>query len=480
MKIYRKYNQWGASLLEVIVALVLGVVLIGGMVLYISSNQSQIAIQNDAQVFSQFAQAAEKYIQANQAALLAGTFTASGSGVTVTPGGVTVSADRLRSDLFLSNGIKNMLGKQNQDISLLIRITSAGSATASLQGMLLSHGGDSYRESELGQLTKIIGATAGFVDANSSGNLILGLNRGWSSPVSDWNFAGAVLTPRTGHVMALINTRESDAASGNLNADEIVHRKTVPANPNLNTMNTGLTVNGTLRRLYSADAFGITVENSRLPRGQDFKFNNVNIGNFTSQADFSLNGSARIDPGGAEGPLLPTAYTYASNLEVKLLYAPKSTVSASLLEGPSIITSDQSLKSNIQPIRDSLNKINQLSGYTFRWNETGKPDMGVVAQEVNDVFPALVSRDEDGKLMVRYQNLLAPLIEASKELHQIIISMGAKVQGGVGAQDDLQQIIEQLAQELNQQNIEFVQLKYSAKQVLTDEERVLCGVLCER
>lgn len=480
MKVYRKYKQWGASLLEVIVALVLGVVLLGGMVLYIGSYQSQIAIQNDAQIFSKFAQAAEKYIQANQVALLAGTFTASGSGVTVTPGGVTVSAARLRSDLFLSNGVKDTLGKQNQDISLLIRITSAGSATASLQGMLLSHGGESYRESELGQLTKIIGTAAGFVDTSSGGNLILGLNRGWSAPVSDWNFAGAVLTPKAGYVMALIDAGESDTASVILNADEIVHRKTVPVRPDLNAMNTSLTVNGAVRRLYSADAFGIAVENSGFPIGQDFKFGTANVGNFDSRADFIANGGAWIDPGGAEGPLSPTAYTFASILEVNSLYAPKSTVFASLLEGPTIITSDQSLKSNIQPISDSLNKINQLNGYSFRWNDTGELDMGVVAQEVGDVFPALVSRDEKGKLMVRYQNLLAPLVEATKELHEIIISVGAKVQGGLSAQDDLQQIIDRLALELNQQDIEFVQLKYAAKQVLTDEERVLCGVLCAR
>jgi hypothetical protein len=42
--------------------------------------------------------------------------------------------------------------------------------------------------------------------------------------------------------------------------------------------------------------------------------------------------------------------------------------------------------------------------------------MGVIAQEVEKVFPDLVTTDEQGRKKVEYEGLIAPLIEAVKEL----------------------------------------------------------------
>ena len=44
------------------------------------------------------------------------------------------------------------------------------------------------------------------------------------------------------------------------------------------------------------------------------------------------------------------------------------------------------------------------------------PGMGVIAQEVERVFPELVERTEEGHLAVHYYGLIGPLIEAIKEL----------------------------------------------------------------
>jgi len=79
-------------------------------------------------------------------------------------------------------------------------------------------------------------------------------------------------------------------------------------------------------------------------------------------------------------------------------------------------SSDRSLKSSIQPIPDALEKVLVLEGVSFRWKNSGKPSVGLIAQDVEDVFPELVGTNpETGLKTVEYGNLVAVLIEALKE-----------------------------------------------------------------
>lgn len=81
--------------------------------------------------------------------------------------------------------------------------------------------------------------------------------------------------------------------------------------------------------------------------------------------------------------------------------------------------SDLRLKENIAPVQDALAKIMALDGVTFRWKDNVKGnDIGLIAQNVQEVFPELVQTDQDGMLSVNYANLVSPLIEAVKELKQ--------------------------------------------------------------
>ncbi|MDD2487262.1 MAG: tail fiber domain-containing protein, partial [Candidatus Gracilibacteria bacterium] len=79
--------------------------------------------------------------------------------------------------------------------------------------------------------------------------------------------------------------------------------------------------------------------------------------------------------------------------------------------------SDKRLKENIKKIESPLEKIKQLNGYTFDWKKDKKKDIGVIAQEVEKVFPQAVNTDSKSNMKtVEYGNLVAPLIEAVKEL----------------------------------------------------------------
>ena len=86
-------------------------------------------------------------------------------------------------------------------------------------------------------------------------------------------------------------------------------------------------------------------------------------------------------------------------------------------------SSDERLKSNIQPIGDALDKVNQISGNVYDWKEgfedihshTGT-DIGVIAQEIEKVLPQAVIDRESGYKAVNYEKIVPLLIEAIKEL----------------------------------------------------------------
>lgn len=77
--------------------------------------------------------------------------------------------------------------------------------------------------------------------------------------------------------------------------------------------------------------------------------------------------------------------------------------------------SDLSLKENIKPISNALEKIGQLNGVEFTWKNGGGKSIGLIAQDAEKVFPELVSTGSDGLKTISYGSLVAPLIEAVKE-----------------------------------------------------------------
>jgi len=126
------------------------------------------------------------------------------------------------------------------------------------------------------------------------------------------------------------------------------------------------------------------------------------------------------------------------------------------------LTSDFSLKRNIEPIAGSLNKVMQLQGIRFDYNfpdddddslslddvfesakkrtpaltreifdqiqqEKSRKRMGVVAQDVEKVLPELVRTREDGLKAVFYPEMVAVLIEAMKEQQLQIEALQAEV-----------------------------------------------------
>ena len=81
-----------------------------------------------------------------------------------------------------------------------------------------------------------------------------------------------------------------------------------------------------------------------------------------------------------------------------------------------VIPSDERLKSDIKKIPKALDKVKELSGYTYTINE--KPSVGVIAQEVLKILPETITTKDDGYYAVSYHGLIGLLIEAVKELSE--------------------------------------------------------------
>jgi len=83
--------------------------------------------------------------------------------------------------------------------------------------------------------------------------------------------------------------------------------------------------------------------------------------------------------------------------------------------GDVTISSDIRLKSNIVSLGSTLSKLLLIDGKSYTMNSDGKDKIGVLAQEVQEVFPELVGEDTEGMLTVNYQGLVPVLINALKE-----------------------------------------------------------------
>ena len=84
-----------------------------------------------------------------------------------------------------------------------------------------------------------------------------------------------------------------------------------------------------------------------------------------------------------------------------------------VFSGNITVSSDMRLKDNIQPLGSTMLDILKLDGKSY--TRDGREEIGLLAQDVQLVYPELVSEDENGMLSVNYQALSAILINGIKD-----------------------------------------------------------------
>ena len=132
--------------------------------------------------------------------------------------------------------------------------------------------------------------------------------------------------------------------------------------------------------------------------------------------------------------------------------------------------SDERFKRDIEEIPGALAALEQVRGvnYTFRTEEfperdfTEEKQYGVIAQEVQKVFPELVHEDKEGYLSVNYTGLIPVLLQALKEQQQIINQLRAalndehrnneELKAALDRQQDLYQLQSQVMLQMQEEN----------------------------
>lgn len=104
-------------------------------------------------------------------------------------------------------------------------------------------------------------------------------------------------------------------------------------------------------------------------------------------------------------------------------------ISGTLYVASLVETSSITIKENINPISDALDKVMQLTGYTYdRTDIKTKNEAGFIAEYVNEILPGIVNKDENGHANgIQYSKLTAYLVEAIKTLNQEITELKAKL-----------------------------------------------------
>jgi hypothetical protein len=104
-------------------------------------------------------------------------------------------------------------------------------------------------------------------------------------------------------------------------------------------------------------------------------------------------------------------------------------------EAGSVFVSDVRVKKDVTRITDALQGILSLHGVTYQYKTTehpelqltDKPQIGFLAQELEQVYPQLVKTREDGFKAVNYAHLVPVLVEAIKEQQSMIAELQEKV-----------------------------------------------------
>lgn len=100
-----------------------------------------------------------------------------------------------------------------------------------------------------------------------------------------------------------------------------------------------------------------------------------------------------------------------------------------LVTGDLIAYSDENLKQDIEVIPNALDLLAQVRGVEYRLKADDRYQTGVIAQEIEKVFPHAVTVDPSGMKRVSYLQLIGPMLAAINELGAKVKELEAKING---------------------------------------------------
>ena len=125
---------------------------------------------------------------------------------------------------------------------------------------------------------------------------------------------------------------------------------------------------------------------------------------------------------------------YSANFNADVTCFQNLTVMGTLSASNTSFSSDRRFKKNITSIGGNLSKLMQVEGYSYDWKKeefrnkhfNDKKQYGVIAQELEQLYPELVHEDKEGYKSVNYIGLIPIMIEGMKEQQKLIEELRKK------------------------------------------------------
>ncbi len=207
-------------------------------------------------------------------------------------------------------------------------------------------------------------------------------------------------------------------AAGPLNSDE----SNIPTSLNPNTDNLGQFAVG-----YGTQATGhVAFSAGQATTASGYA--STAIGNYTIASDYGSMVIGQYNSSGSSATSETTFSTSAPAFVIgngtsgslsdafKVMFNGDTTISNDLtVSGDVVVSSDARLKANIVSLGSTLSKLLLIDGKSYVMKKDGKQKIGVLAQDIQEVFPELVTKDDNEMLAVNYQGLVPVLINALKE-----------------------------------------------------------------
>ena len=115
-------------------------------------------------------------------------------------------------------------------------------------------------------------------------------------------------------------------------------------------------------------------------------------------------------------------------------------------------SSSLALKDNVRTFANALDAVSRLRGVRFDWKDSGQPAVGLIAEEVEQVVPEVVTHADNGAAAgVSYASLVGVLVEAVKEQQKTIEAQQAKVDDQLSALDQQERRLVELQNRLDHQ-----------------------------
>lgn len=410
----------GFTLIELAIVLAVTSLLTAGLWRMMSSGNSQLRDQAAADQQKQLINAVRSYLSSStgQTRLM----NASVPFQINLDGGVTDASFVNYRPAGFTSATTNSYG-QTYAVRVAKTPATAGVAPTSYSFMVKTvngASGESIPDTSGGRISSMIGNDGGFVYTasvcgGSGGDMACGAFGSWAvNPAVTYTFgdtAGGQVASRTFvGATAEMNTPwlarlDMDASSSVIN--------------DLNTIQTNISMGGNI--IYGTDtaSFGGVID----------KLQTLNL---TDDADASLtvnsaSGCTKNQPSDNQiysSGGCPNVAQFNGDVNVTGLMSARKLYAQQFVYD----TSDMRLKTDIAPLTDVLGKMAKINGYSFTLKNTGQKKFGVIAQELEKVFPTLVHDIGDGFKGVDYMGLIGPLVASVNELRAENAALRAKLE----------------------------------------------------